>query len=85
MEDPRHKPDQFEFQKLMLQAMRYSSVALQFGVSILVLGYGGFRLDEKLGWSPWGTLVGILSGMGLGLWNMIRQLNRMEKQNSERK
>ena len=79
MEDPGQKPDRFELQKLMLQATRYSSVALQFGVSLLVFGYGGYKLDEKLGWSPWATLVGILAGMGLGLWNMIRQLNAMEK------
>jgi ATP synthase protein I len=79
MEDPTRKPDRFEFAALMAQGMRYAGVATQFGVALLLFGYGGYRIDAAYGWTPWGLLTGILTGMGLGLWNMIRQLDRIEK------
>lgn len=82
MEDPFLSPGgDDEDPKLLAQGMRYASLVMEFVGTILILGYVGHRLDEKYGWNSWGLLSGLLIGMGLGLWLMIKQLDRLNKQN----
>jgi F0F1-type ATP synthase assembly protein I len=33
----------------------------------------GYWVDSRFGTSPWGTLVGVIVGLGGGLYNLIRQ------------
>ncbi|MBI4060260.1 MAG: AtpZ/AtpI family protein [Elusimicrobia bacterium] len=57
---------------------RKSSLALALSVgweltSFTLLGVGlGYWLDGRLKSSPWGTLVGALFGIVLGLYRLIR-------------
>lgn len=53
---------------------RYSSVGLQFCALIAAFVYGGFWLDERYGWAPWGILSGTLLGfVGATVW-LYRQV-----------
>jgi F0F1-type ATP synthase assembly protein I len=79
MEDPNKPQDSTEEISFLVRGMRYGSVATQFSVTLLVLGYGGFKLDEKMGWSPWGSLVGIFLGLGIGVWSMLRQIEKLDR------
>lgn len=78
MDEPSQPPDHQEEGRLLAQGMRYFGVASQFAVTLAVLGYVGYWLDETRGWSPWGVLAGIFTGMTIGVWSMLRQLARME-------
>ncbi len=81
MEDPKHPQDHREESRLFAEGMRYVGVASQFVVTLLLLGYIGYRVDESKSSSPWGVLVGFLVGMMLGTWLLLRQLSRMERKN----
>jgi ATP synthase protein I len=56
------------------------AVALSVGwelASFSILGVGvGYWLDKHFGSSPWGTLVGALFGIVLGLYRLIRTFSR---------
>jgi F0F1-type ATP synthase assembly protein I len=84
MEDPSQPPDRHEESRLVALGMKYAGIATQFAITLLLFGWLGNRLDETKGWTPWGLLTGILSGMFLGVWSMLRQLERLEKSKQDR-
>lgn len=59
---------------------RAIGIAAGAGMTLLctiLLGlYVGHRLDQALSIAPWGTMTGGLSGAGIGLWMLIRDLVR---------
>lgn len=56
--------------------LRMYAVVFEFLAYLGVLGYVGWWLDERRGWSPWGLLGGLLLGLALGLVRMIREAKR---------
>ena len=62
-----------------MQWLRLSSLAIEFVVYIFVLGYIGTRLDAKYNWAPWGSLVGLLAGMSIGLWRMLKESEKLNR------
>ena len=44
--------------------------------AILVFGAAGYGLDAWLGSSPWALLLGLLTGLVLGIGNLIAALHR---------
>jgi F0F1-type ATP synthase assembly protein I len=53
------------------------AVVFEFLAYIGVLGYLGWWLDQRRGWSPWALLCGLLLGVALGLYRMIRESKRL--------
>ncbi len=78
MEDPSKDPDDKEA-NIRLQWVRMSGLAVEFVGIVLVLGYIGYRLDEARGWSPWGSLSGLIVGMVGGLILMVREANKINR------
>lgn len=62
---------------------KYANFALSFGVTMAVslfLGYyGGSWLDQKLGTDPIGMVVGLMLGVGLAFYSMLKELKALEK------
>jgi F0F1-type ATP synthase assembly protein I len=55
-------------------------LASQMGITIYLGAYFGKRLDENYqNQTPWFTMVGILSALVLSLLSLIKQLNRLNK------
>ncbi len=56
---------------------------LGHGLQMLVgVGLGllvGKWLDKKFGWEPWGVLVGSMLGLAAGMYLLIRDAIRMNK------
>ena len=40
--------------------------------AVLVLGGTGYALDEWMGTSPWFLVAGLLTGVGVGLYNLAK-------------
>lgn len=59
------------------------NAALTKAVLMFLLGWGGYRLDLKWGTRPWLMFLGVLIGLGLGLWYIIILANRFNKSQSE--
>ena len=53
------------------------AVVFEFLAYIGGLGYLGWWLDQRRGWSPWALLGGLLLGTSLGLYRMIRESKRL--------
>jgi ATP synthase protein I len=57
------------------ELLRYSGLAFQMAAVLAVFAFAGHWLDRRLALStPWFTLLGCLSGLGLSLYQLIRQL-----------
>jgi F0F1-type ATP synthase assembly protein I len=47
--------------------------------ALLVGALGGLLVDSKLGWGPWGVVVGLGLGLGVGFWSLLRSLSQLGK------
>jgi F0F1-type ATP synthase assembly protein I len=55
-------------------------LASQMGITIYLGAYFGKRLDQNyLNEKPWFTIIGILLALVLSLLSLIKQLNRLNK------
>jgi ATP synthase protein I len=58
---------------------RYAGVGLQMLVGV-GLGYAiGNWLDKKYGWTPWGVMVGTMLGLAAGMYLLIKDAIRINK------
>ena len=53
---------------------RYSGLGLQFSATLLVFGWAGRWLDERLGSGPWLFIAGVFAGFGLGVLSLVKKL-----------
>jgi ATP synthase protein I len=60
-------------------AAPYISAVWRVVGGVLVGGGAGWFLDGKLHISPWGLIVGLFVGMGVGFYAMIQALESMKK------
>lgn len=79
MDESGLPPEQRELARLLAQGMKYAGIATQFAITLVVLVWLGWKLDEVYGWSPWGSLLGIGVGLSVGLTALLRQVARLEK------
>ena len=54
--------------------LRFSSMGIELGVSVMVGLIGGQWLDKRFGTEPWLLLLGLLFGMAAGFRSVFRAL-----------
>jgi len=63
--------------------VRYSGLALSFGLLMVILAglgfLGGRALDGRLGTFPLFALLGVLAGIGLAFYDLVRELNLVDR------
>lgn len=62
------------------RVMRYASIGMEFIVSFGLLMLAGLWLDRRIGTLPAFTLVGGALGFGLGLYRLISDVRRDERE-----
>lgn len=62
----------------MGKAALYASLPFTMLVTLGLGYYGGRWIDEKYGFR-YANLIGIILGLGFGLYEVLRQLKRLEK------
>ncbi|NBX75961.1 MAG: ATPase [Proteobacteria bacterium] len=55
------------------------NAALTKAILMFGLGWGGYKLDQKWGTKPWLMFLGVLIGLGLGIWYILVLANRFNK------
>jgi len=58
---------------------RFASLGLEVAAGVGLGVAIGVWLDRRYQWSPWGTLIGGLVGLVTGLYMLIRDTLRMNK------
>lgn len=65
------------------------TVVADFGwlllAAVLILGGGGYWLDQRLGTLPWATFIGILLGLATAFQSLFRRLGELERQDRTRR
>ena len=59
-----------------------STLGLEFAVAIALGVAGGYFIDRKWRLFPWGTLLGVVAGFALGMYILIKEAKRMERENA---
>ena len=54
------------------RSARYASVGLEIGISIVIGMLGGWWIDVKFGFGPWGLMVGLCLGFTAAVRAMLR-------------
>jgi F0F1-type ATP synthase assembly protein I len=58
---------------------RFASIGLEVAAGVGLGIAVGLWLDRRYQWSPWGTLIGALLGLVTGIYMLIRDTLRMNK------
>jgi len=53
---------------------RYSAVGIQMVITVLICWWLGLKAGEHFQVEPWGSLVGILFGLFVGTYNLIKSI-----------
>lgn len=69
--------------------MRYSGLALSFGLLMTILAglgfLGGRALDGRLGTFPLFAILGVLAGIGLAFYDLLREVGLAERSEKRRR
>jgi len=60
------------------------TIGLQLAITVLIFVFGGYRLDLHYDKSPLFIMIGTFVGMGLGFYNLIKELQSQQKREEER-
>jgi ATP synthase protein I len=63
--------------------LRFSSLGIELGLSVMIGLIGGQWLDKYFGTAPWLLLAGLLFGMAAGFRSMYRALKSLNAPPSE--
>lgn len=58
---------------------QFLTLGFETAVGVALGYFVGHWLDRKFGWDPWGTLVGAMLGMAAGMYLLIKEALRMNK------
>ncbi|CAN5494711.1 hypothetical protein BH10PLA1_BH10PLA1_20110 [soil metagenome] len=58
---------------------QFAGIGLQMGIGVALGVFIGNWLDAKYGWAPWGVVVGSMLGLASGMYLLIRDGMRINK------
>jgi F0F1-type ATP synthase assembly protein I len=64
--------------------LRYSSVGMEFILTVGLLLAGGVWLDRRLGSMPAFTLVGVILGFAVALTRLVREGRKLQREEEEK-
>ena len=58
---------------------RYAGIGLQMAVGVVLGVVVGQWLDKRYGWAPWGLTIGAMLGLAGGMYLLIKDAIRINK------
>lgn len=58
---------------------RFVGIGLQIAVGVGLGVLVGRWLDNRYGWAPWGLLIGVMLGLAAGMYLLIKDAIRINK------
>lgn len=71
------------YSKAMRSAAPLLTAGIQLAASVVLMLFVGRWLDAKFGTTPWLMIVGIFFGLGAGLYQFIRTVGAVGRQEAE--
>jgi F0F1-type ATP synthase assembly protein I len=63
----------------MQQAAPYLGLGFQLAITVIICGGAGYWIDTTYGTSPFGLLVGVVTGSTVGLIQFLRSVQRLSQ------
>jgi len=73
---PNPKKERNKAQDGLSSYSRYSTIAIQMAVIIVICSLGGVKLDKWAGTEPWLTVILSLLGVAAAMWLIIKEALR---------
>ena len=86
MDDPKKQDDDSgvsSYGKALRSAGPLFGSGIQLAAAVVVMFFIGRWLDDKFGSTPWMMIVGIFFGLGAGLYNFMKIVGSVDKQEAE--
>jgi F0F1-type ATP synthase assembly protein I len=58
---------------------KYLGIGLEMAIGALLGYFVGRWLDNRYGWSPWGVMIGSMTGVAAGMYMLIKEGIAMNK------
>jgi F0F1-type ATP synthase assembly protein I len=58
---------------------RFLGIGLEVAIGVTLGFLAGWWLDRRFGWTPWATVAGALLGLAGGLYLLLKEALRMNK------
>ena len=75
-QQPDPKKERNNGQEGLSAYSRYSTIAIQMAVIIIITSLGGVKLDQLAGTTPWLTVILSLLGVAAAMWLVIKEALR---------
>ena len=62
-----------------------TTLGLEFAMAVALGTGAGFWIDRKLGTTPWAMIGGLLLGFALAMYIVIKEANRLKKEENSAK
>ena len=62
--------------------LRFSSIGIELGLSVMIGLIGGQWLDRQFGTDPWLLLLGLLLGMAAGFLGILRSVRALNAESA---
>jgi F0F1-type ATP synthase assembly protein I len=59
-----------------------STLGLEFAVAVALGVTAGYFADQKWNSFPWCMIIGVFAGFSLGMYIVVKEAKRMEKENA---
>ena len=76
-------PDKDATRRSWATAGTYTHLGFTLAASVLLLFFGGYWLDNKIGTTPLLAIAGAFTGAAGGFINLVRSLNRLQKKKQD--
>ncbi|HYC78147.1 MAG TPA: AtpZ/AtpI family protein [Planctomycetota bacterium] len=67
------------------QGLRFVGVGFSFAALAAAGWYGGRWVGERFGIEPWGSTVGVLLGIAVAIWDLLRVVSALDREEAKRK
>ena len=68
-----------ESKKIAQTLVAYSGIGLQLGITVFLFVYAGYLADKRFSTEPLALILGLIAGVCLGIYNMIRVIRNIEE------
>ncbi|MFI5252363.1 MAG: AtpZ/AtpI family protein [Bacteroidota bacterium] len=84
LQDQQNEKNQNKLSARFSESGTFLTAGLQLSAAVILMALLGWWLDERWNTKPWLTFVGALFGSGAGLYQFIKTVNKVSKEEEKK-